>query len=222
MCFLSLGIYTILEGTAVRTMIIHNAQTSLPKQLDPVVAMLSSRMGEFAIVISSMVTVSAMLSVCYTWLLFRFPKCMVYAAILLVTMLIAAITTCCFIYDGDAVGVIVLVMLIVWLLVMSCCYRRYLTASICLAKIAGTFSSQRKSCILTSTLAMGVTIVLALFWAASITGIVFIDDQWTKNLSLPRGFYVMSGMLFLFIVLWVGYAQTFLTASHVARWYYKA
>lgn len=183
--------------------------------------MLAANLGAYCIAIASMTCLSVLLSVGYAWLFIRFPKCGMYTSIVMVAVLLAATTTFCFIYDGNAMGVIVLVMLVVWLLVVSCCYRRYIQATITIGKVVGLFFSQGFDFIFSTGVILVVALAFALLWVGQITSIVFIADQTTSNPSLSQGLYALSVILFVFVLFWIAYAETFVVASHVASWYYK-
>lgn len=212
--FVALAIYTILVGSITRTLIVQQLRVQPDVQLNPETSLLVHYLGAYGLTLGSMFAAAGLMSVGYAWLLLRFPKCAVYAIIAMITAFITSMTVCCFVFDGIAIGVITLVMLVVWLLVMSCCYRRYIAATVVMAKIAGIFAQECLSCIFTSILGTMIAAGLALFWAAHITAYSFIFDQ-------ASSLYILSLLFVIFLILWTGYAQTFLTASFVAHWYYK-
>lgn len=221
--FVALGCYTIFEGTRMWQKAVQDNQSIPPILLDrnPIASTLATSLGTTAIAIGAMIALSALSSIVYAWLMLRFPRCMVFTVIILVGIMLAGIAACCFVYNGNAVGMIVVVMFVVWVLVISCCYRRYITATITLAKIAAHFITQRPETLAASAIMLTCALVAGLFWATQMIGIVFIADQAAWNLNLPQGLYAISTLLFLYVIFWVGYAQAFLTASYVAHWYYK-
>lgn len=120
MAFLGLGVYSLVHGIS---------KIDLP----------SPAFINTSIILVLTVGLAMGLSVVLALLLKYFPEVMIYLMMVAVGVILTTIAVVCFIDDGVAMGVLMLLALFVYLLLIGCCFNPYIGTTIILAKISSSF-----------------------------------------------------------------------------------
>ncbi len=178
-------------------------------------------------IIVGMFFLSLVLAVAFMFLLKAFPKCMVYSMIGLIYLVFIAL-----IILGIVNGIWWMVIsFAVGLLLISCmlyCFRRQLQTGIMLLKVAATFLSEKPTVYIAPLYPLAFAILFFIFWIAAIVAELYYlslkselaKTDSTVSTSKENAFIVIWIVIFIFMITFFSYVQTYLIATCCSFWYY--
>lgn len=132
---------------------------------------------------------------------------------IVLAMLIAK-TVLCFLYDGPAVAVIILIVLGVYILMIFCCYRQYIETTVLFVKTACILFKLRYRIFGVPVILSLVAILITLMWLITMYKI-------SMTTGMPSQFGWLAVLLYIFLILFMFYTTSFIASMNAVAWYYR-
>lgn len=128
-----------------------------------------------------MLLISISLALIFILLINYFPTCMVYTTIAAVCLFFLILAIVCFSYGGFGAGIIFLIILLSYIIVIFCCFRKHIPTAIVLSKVSAHFVVSYPTIYLLPILMNIFIFLFVIYWVAAIIGIAQMIS--TKTIS---------------------------------------